>query len=244
VLTLASFVVAITVMLKQMRMFTVASFLALLWGASITQSNPCNAAELSSFPLIPHHIQKARRLKEDGLGSSEFEGRMLEQDDNSHRLRRRTEAVQMGALYNGYGTHYVDLWCGTPPQRQTVIVDTGSAVTAFPCSDCDRCGPLTYHVDNLFQEAESSTFSIQSCDECERGSCSDDDQCIINMYYEEDSYWSAVKARDRCYIGGPHNAALVDEVSGTDSIDPEHAKALTIDLESNQGRWSIQNPTC
>ncbi|KAL3933426.1 MAG: hypothetical protein SGBAC_010404 [Bacillariaceae sp.] len=156
---------------------------------------------------------------------------MLDQHDKSHRLNRRTEAVEMSALYNGYGTHYVDLWCGTPPQRQTVIVDTGSGVTAFPCSDCDRCGAPEYHTDNVFQEADSSTFSVASCDECGKGKCSDDDQCILDMYYAEKSGWSAFKAKDRCYLGGPHNAALDNEASGTDSIDPEHAKALTIDLD-------------
>jgi hypothetical protein len=39
---------------------------------------------------------------------------------------------EIGALYQGYGTHYVDLWVGSPvPQRQTVIVNTGSSITSF-----------------------------------------------------------------------------------------------------------------
>jgi hypothetical protein len=66
----------------------------------------------------------------------------IEEDDdvdapggNNDRYRRRrrrrgeelsSDPKQMGALYQGYGTHYVDLWVGSPPQRQTVIVDTGS----------------------------------------------------------------------------------------------------------------------
>jgi hypothetical protein len=28
-------------------------------------------------------------------------------------------------LFPGLGTHYVDVFVGTPPQRQSVIVDTG-----------------------------------------------------------------------------------------------------------------------
>ena len=36
-------------------------------------------------------------------------------------------------LSQGYGTHYVHLWVGSPtPQRQSVIVDTGSHFTGFP----------------------------------------------------------------------------------------------------------------
>ena len=39
-------------------------------------------------------------------------------------LAATVTAQQVAALFQGYGTHYADLWCGTPPQRQTVIVDT------------------------------------------------------------------------------------------------------------------------
>jgi hypothetical protein len=83
-----------------------------------------------TFPLIPHHVEYERRRRERRALSK------AEDDVLSPSPRRREEAQQVGALYQGYGTHYVDLWCGTPPQRQTVIVDTGSGVTAFPCSGC------------------------------------------------------------------------------------------------------------
>lgn len=43
----------------------------------------------------------------------------------------KSTSYETGALYQGYGTHYLDLWVGTPPQRQTVIVDTGSSITAL-----------------------------------------------------------------------------------------------------------------
>ena len=61
-------------------------------------------------------------------------------------------------LSQGYGTHFANIWVGSPtPQRKTVIVDTGSHYTAFPCSGCLNwyvaqtralhgilCKPLTY----------------------------------------------------------------------------------------------------
>lgn len=31
-------------------------------------------------------------------------------------------------------THYTWVYAGTPPQRASVIVDTGSGILAFPCS--------------------------------------------------------------------------------------------------------------
>ena len=54
-------------------------------------------------------------------------------DARNRHLADEGEAsiYETGALYQGYGTHYLDLWVGTPPQRQTVIVDTGSSITAL-----------------------------------------------------------------------------------------------------------------
>lgn len=96
-------------------------------------------------------------------------------------------------LFQGYGTHYVDLWCGTPtPQRQTVIVDTGSAMTAFPCrfesgggrggkssGGCARprngnCGADgVHHVGTLYNASQSETFATVACPDClRRSSCS------------------------------------------------------------------------
>jgi hypothetical protein len=46
---------------------------------------------------------------------------------------------QILPLFQGMGVHYAYMWVGTPPQRVTVIVDTGSHHTAFPCVGC-KCG--------------------------------------------------------------------------------------------------------
>lgn len=141
------------------------------------------------------------------------------------------EIQQVGALYQGYGTHYTDLWCGTPPQRQTVIVDTGSGVTAFPCSGCGDCGVPKYHANPLFVEGDSSSFHELSCTECLKGTCrSGAKQCHVGMSYQEGSSWSAYEAQDRCYVGGFHNTAAVD--SGSNSpLDLNRAEAFAFDLK-------------
>src|SRR5688500_8709423 len=72
---------------------------------------------LISYPLVPHHV--TRRRERNLLGN-------VTSTASSLNVRRRDIAQQISGLYQGYGTHYIDLWCGTPPQRQTVIVDTGS----------------------------------------------------------------------------------------------------------------------
>ena len=73
-------------------------------------------------------------------------------------LNRRKDPYHAAPLNQGYGTHYVNLWVGTPtPQRKTVIVDTGSHYTAFPCVGCKGCGE-DHHTDPYFQPQESQSF--------------------------------------------------------------------------------------
>jgi hypothetical protein len=55
-------------------------------------------------------------------------------------------------LSQGYGTHYVNLWIGSPTvQRKTLIVDTGSHYTAFPCIGCENCGHHTGKSSNTLK---------------------------------------------------------------------------------------------
>ena len=174
-----------------------------------------------TFPLIPHHIQRARRgLTEhdinnsnDNNNSNRRRRRVLEQGETSATAEISTDPEAVGALYMGYGTHYVDLWVGTPtPQRQTVIVDTGSAQTAFPCGGCDNCGFPSYHTDAYFEEGQSASFDKTTCEKCSRrATCnSKTDQCEIEQHYSEGSSWEAYEANDTCYVGGFHSTALLE----------------------------------
>lgn len=71
-----------------------------------------------------------------------------------------TDAVFFVPLSQGYGTHYVTVWVWSPtPQRKSVIVDTGSHYTTFPCKSCDNCGE-EYHTDQYFDHDMSSSFHV------------------------------------------------------------------------------------
>ena len=166
------------------------------------------------MPLISKHGQESRRR--------------LSAVDDDPQLRRRLDAVQVGALYQGYGTHYIDLWVGSPPQRQTLIVDTGSGVTAFPCSACTDCGK-GHHIDNYFNDHDSSTFKKLGCSECQRGHCQGS-ECHIGMSYQEGSSWGAFEAKDQVYIGGPHSHPLLQDDGGNEDVDPDHAKAFSFEM--------------
>jgi Xylanase inhibitor N-terminal len=201
-----------------------------------------------SLPLVPHHVQKERQRRLLG-GTPKNDlvttTTMAKNDTlrRPSRFDRDLKAQQVGALYQGYGTHYVDLWCGSPtPQRQTVIVDTGSAVTAFPCSGCsDHCGK-DYHIDLVFEESQSSTFERLPCNDCMRGRCTvvtgsgnpSNNNCIIGMSYQEGSSWTAFEARDYCYIGGPHGTPLEITVPAVDTfpdkdVDPNGISTTDVD---------------
>ena len=63
------------------------------------------------------------------------------------------QARVYGSVDLGY--YYVDIYVGTPPVKQTVIVDTGSTLTAFPCTGCINCGS---HIDPWFDPNQSSSY--------------------------------------------------------------------------------------
>jgi len=79
----------------------------------------------------------------------------LTQDANvgveKRTFRRLGESSSDGSatapMFEGLGTHYSFIWVGTPAQRVSVIMDTGSHHTAFPCTGC-KCGK---HVITLNQ---------------------------------------------------------------------------------------------
>ena len=104
-------------------------------------------------------------------------------------------------VYPGYGTHFVYIYVGSPPQRQSVIVDTGSHYTAFPCTGCSQCGQ---HTDPYWNPDNSSTAAIQVCN---------GQHCVFTQSYSEGSSWRAIKVVDKIWLGG----LGIIEVPGADA---------------------------
>eukprot|EP00434_Breviolum_minutum_P001794 symbB.v1.2.001589.t1/scaffold88.1/size340390/24 len=120
-----------------------------------------------------------------------------------------TERIASARLYGNvheYAYYFLDLSVGTPPQRVSVIVDTGSSITAFPCQTCRGCGS---HIDPLYDITKSSTARWHECGgpgcvfiqcstcfqnktppgkDCLSSSCSSDRQhCTYHQGYTEGS---------------------------------------------------------
>ncbi|KAL7576318.1 hypothetical protein ACA910_018137 [Epithemia clementina (nom. ined.)] len=215
-------------------------------GAAVVLSDNLSIPDdgLVRLKLIPFHAQRERRrrerqlrrlqgVEEDVISDREFDQVLAAHKDRPEQYARRRRAQQQVAeLFQGYGTHYVDLWMGTPqPQRQTVIVDTGSGVTAFPCKGCSNCGVPKYHSDGLFDQDQSTTFRKLSCNECLRGSCSGN-ECRIHMSYQEGSSWSAFESEDQCYAGGLHSKSVsLDPAANNDDLNPFLAAKFAFPLK-------------
>ena len=123
-----------------------------------------------------------------------------------HRLQarseRRRQLLQVQEKMQGdliaLGYFYAELKVGTPPQTFSLIVDTGSSVTAIPCTGCRDCGP---HTNPRFEPESSLTFRQAPCGgslyctSCTRGVCG------YRVSYQEGSSYSGFLARDVIRLG-------------------------------------------
>ena len=99
------------------------------------------------------------------------------------------------------GYYYLDAFVGTPPQRRSLIMDTGSHLTIFPCSECTHCRG---HLHPIFDTRSSSTFRNVNPDReyfdwrCSRGS----ETCRFSQGYTEGSVYEGYFAVDRFLFEG------------------------------------------
>ena len=116
----------------------------------------------------------------------------------NQKVGGRFNAYQAVPVSQGIGTHYVSVFVGTPePQRSTVIVDTGSHFTAFPCKPCEGCGE-EYHTDKYYDPEKSQTFRQIGCGSDCTGSCQRN-KCIFSQSYSEGSSWTADLVQDNFF---------------------------------------------
>lgn len=116
------------------------------------------------------------------------------------RLSQVDEARVFGDLHTLMSYH-VDVLVGTPGQMQSVIVDTGSAMTAFPCTECGaNCGT---HIDPPFDPQASSSFRWVNCSEakCATQCPASSSHCSYAVNYLEGSSISGWHFEDVLHLG-------------------------------------------
>ncbi|KAJ1438815.1 aspartic peptidase domain-containing protein [Ochromonadaceae sp. CCMP2298] len=163
-----------------------------LWGilAVLAVLCPASGATLKlrgvdrTYTIAPHHDAGLP------LPQSTHELGQMEMRPERRAGRRLGEGPELTPLFPGYGTHFAYAYVGTPPQRQSLIVDTGSHFTAFPCEGCKKCGK---HTDNYFSVKNSTTAVIPSCD---------NKTCSMTQGYTEGSSWKAYTVQDKLWVGG------------------------------------------
>eukprot|EP00521_Asterionellopsis_glacialis_P016551 CAMPEP_0195289986 /NCGR_PEP_ID=MMETSP0707-20130614/6032_1 /TAXON_ID=33640 /ORGANISM="Asterionellopsis glacialis, Strain CCMP134" /LENGTH=527 /DNA_ID=CAMNT_0040350051 /DNA_START=229 /DNA_END=1815 /DNA_ORIENTATION=+ len=121
------------------------------------------------------------------------------------------EATLTVPLHATTGTHHVHVYIGSPPQRQTLIVDTGSRLMAFPCRPCNNCGK---HASDYYDPIRSTTDVLPKCGNCylaELSMCSNNDQkCHVTQRYTEGSSWSAYELEDLVWFGNSNLEESID----------------------------------
>ena len=97
------------------------------------------------------------------------------------------------------GYFAAEIMVGTPPQRFSLIVDTGSSITALPCAECSSCGE---HANPRFRPAASRTFEPVGCGERDFGCTScQGGACAYHVVYQEGSSYSGYLATDVVHLG-------------------------------------------
>ena len=142
---------------------------------SNTTQNMRRSVALAAWPLL-RSAAGSEGARSGGLlhkaSHTHRVGRRVQSLDEWHAVRQRrprrpydraleTAAEESAPVTTGIGTHFAYVWVGSPtPQRQTVILDTGSYHTGFPCDPCTDCGDYEdYHESGPFVPANSATYT-------------------------------------------------------------------------------------
>ena len=118
-------------------------------------------------------------------------------------------------LVHYMGSHHVNIYVGSPPQRRLVIVDTGSRYLVFPCKPCRRCGS-THYSKQYFDPSFSTTDVKNHCNEHENDQCffidkkedhsgtcrpRDKTSCQFHQAYTEGSSIRGFELEDLVWLG-------------------------------------------
>lgn len=122
------------------------------------------------------------------------------------------------------GSHHIYIYVGSPkPQRQTLILDTGSRYMAFPCEPCKDCGK--HASPTYFNDTQSTTHRDNVHPSCtfakKKRKDQTDDDCYFEQTYLEGSSWRAKEVEDLIWL------ATADEEESMEEYMPHLAIPFT-----------------
>ena len=227
-------------------------------------SNISTTAKILSSVFEDNDVEESSPIKNTNETTTTIMSLRRRQQQQQRRRQLILQSLKGGKFDNyqgiplsqGYGTHYCHLWVGSPtPQRQTVIVDTGSHFTGFPVKGCNNCGER-HHTDPHFDPTKSTSFRPLLCPtEClenyicdntpiilEEGDFQQHEQqqsqsprCKFKQAYTEGSSWTAYQAKDIVYCGG------TDLMEAVDPTDIEYSIPFVFGcLQENTGLFVTQ----
>ena len=129
--------------------------------------------------LHPNATAPLTRLRFLPINSSEPRRR----GPAAHKRRLTPAGLELEGNLNTLGYFSAEVCVGSPPKSFDLIVDTGSALTAFPCSDCPHCGAHQHASSPGSRFSTAQSLSSQQvpcahppagmkCRSCDGGSCS------------------------------------------------------------------------
>lgn len=128
--------------------------------------------------------------------------------------RRLSSRGRLAGALHTLGYFSTEVCVGSPPRRYDVIVDTGSSLTAVPCSSCKSCGEHICGRVGRFNPAASSTSAPVHCPSSETVAagvrC---DQCVASecsysVHYTEGSSIRGRIIKDVVHMRGAAGAEL------------------------------------
>ena len=174
-----------------------------------------------------------RRVRETTNATAAPDARAVARARRRQRRRRLSVSSQQliserlsGDLMSR-GYFAADVTVGNPPQRFSLIVDTGSSITALPCAECERCGA---HANPPFVPASSRTFEPVGCDQQEYGctSCRGN-ACAYHVSYQEGSSYSGYLATDVVRLGAGGACAALRFAFGCATVESGHFRSQQAD---------------
>lgn len=105
-----------------------------------------------------------------------------------HGRRLKSGGVLSGAL-STLGYYSTDVCLGTPAKKYDLIIDTGSSITAVPCSGCRQCGGHQCGVEGRFDLESSKTGHAVGCQQESTLACESclSNKCSYSVHYTEGS---------------------------------------------------------